>query len=211
MIKKNNQLVLFENDDSKERLATASEDADVCFVQSFITAKKADSLFAYLKDLDGWRQDFIRLFGQVRPLPRLHRWFADSNQPYRWSGIEMRPEPFPDAVRVILEDLRRESGVRFNTALGNFYRDGRDSVAWHSDDEPDLGPNPVIASLSLGVTRKFLLRKKDDHKMVRSYELTQGSLLWMSGSTQALWEHSIPKTTKSIGSRINLTFRAIRG
>jgi hypothetical protein len=209
MIKAMDQLLLFENDVSNERIALTSDDADVRFTKSYIAPQEADHLFDFLKDLEGWRQDCIRIFGQVRPLPRLHRWFADSNQPYHWSGIEMHPEPFPDVLQVILELLWNEGGVRFNTALGNFYRSGRDSVAWHSDDEPDLGPDPVIASLSLGATRRFLLRKRDDHKVVKSFELTHGSLLWMSGSTQALWEHSIPKTTQTIDPRINLTFRAI--
>jgi alkylated DNA repair dioxygenase AlkB len=122
----------------------------------------------------------------------------------------MRPEPFPDALLGVLRRLEDESAVRFNTALGNLYRSGKDTVSWHADDEPDLGPEPVIASLSLGATRRFLLRRRDDHSVSTSFELTHGSLLWMSGATQALWEHSVPRTTQTVGARINLTFRAIR-
>jgi alkylated DNA repair dioxygenase AlkB len=211
MIKGFDQLLLFENNESHGQIAPTADDADVQFTKFFIASEEADHLFDVLKDLEGWRQDRIRIFGQVRPLPRLHRWFADSSQPHHWSGIVMHPEPFPEVLQVILDLLWKKGGVRFNSALGNFYRSGRDSVAWHSDDEAALGPEPVIASLSLGATRRFLLRKKNDHKLVKSFELTHGSLLWMSGSTQALWEHSIPKTTRTIGPRINLTFRAIGG
>lgn len=184
---------------------------DVSLVKNYLLSDVADQLMASLSAPGEWRQDQIRIYGKLHPLPRLHRWFADSGQTYRWSGIEMKPEPFPP----LLDDLRRrlasERGVVFNTALGNLYRDGKDSVSWHADDEPDLGPEPVIASLSLGATRRFSLRRKDNHADVISYELTHGSLLWMSGSTQTVWEHAVPKTSRIVGARINVTFRAIRG
>jgi alkylated DNA repair dioxygenase AlkB len=121
----------------------------------------------------------------------------------------MEPEPFPEFLRGVLERLWKAGGVRFNTALGNLYRTGSDGVSWHADDEADLGPAPTIASLSLGATRRFLMRRKDDHSVTRAFELTHGSLLWMTGETQQHWEHSIPKTTRSVDARINLTFRAI--
>ena len=203
------QLSLFDNNESNEHSAPKAEDANLQYLQLFIPPEEADHLFHNLKDMEGWKQDCIRIFGKVHPLPRLHRWFTTSNRPHRWSGIEMQPEPYPAALQKILERLSREGNVTFNSALGNLYRNGRDSVSWHSDDESELGPNPVIASLSLGATRRFLLRKKDDHKVVRSFQLTHGSLLWMAGSTQALWEHSIPKTTQNLGPRINITFRTI--
>lgn len=184
--------------------------AELRFVPRFLHAQEADALFGALNSMAGWRQDQIRVYGKSHPLPRLHRWFADSAQPYRWSGIDMHPEPFPSALDEVLRRLERQGGVRFNSALGNLYRSGRDAVSWHADDEPDLGPDPIIASLSLGASRRFLLRKKEDHAETMAFELTHGSVLWMSGSTQSHWEHSIPKTAKSSGTRINLTFRAIR-
>lgn len=201
------QLSFFDHVEAQR--SASSNEVEVQFAQRFLGVKEADFLFDYLRNLNGWKQDVILIFGQARPLPRLHRWFADSRQPYRWSGIEMIPEPFPDVLGGILDALWEKSGIRFNTALGNLYRDGMDSVAWHSDDEPELGPEPVIASLSLGATRRFLMRKKDDHTVVRSYELGHGSLLLMAGSTQARWEHAIPKTKLNVGPRVNLTFRAI--
>jgi len=182
---------------------------DVHFVSNYLTAACADELLEILESMPGWRQDSIRVYGKNHPLPRLHRWFADSCRPYRWSGIAMIPEPFPNPLQVIRQRLEDDSGVFFNTALGNFYRNGKDSVSWHSDDEPDLGEKPIIASLSLGAARRFVLRKKVDHSKTMSFELTHGSLLWMSGTTQELWEHCVPKTGRAIGHRINLTFRAV--
>jgi alkylated DNA repair dioxygenase AlkB len=203
------QIALFGPDLLEANDPPSQHEADVQFVPEYLPSCDADELLAVLEAMPGWRQDHIRVYGKSHPLPRLHRWFAGSGEPYRWSGIEMQPERFPDALRAILGRLRDESGVEFNTALANFYRTGSDGVSWHSDDEPDLGPDPVIASLSLGATRRFLLRKKTDHRATISFDLTHGSLLWMSGSTQRVWEHSIPKTGRSVGTRINLTFRAI--
>jgi alkylated DNA repair dioxygenase AlkB len=121
----------------------------------------------------------------------------------------MHPEPFPEFLDPLRRRISQDGGVQFNTALANFYRDGRDGVSWHSDDEPELGRDPVIASLSLGATRRFLLRKKVDHSQCLEFELDHGSLLWMSGDTQEVWEHSVPKSGRQVAARINLTFRAI--
>lgn len=183
---------------------------NVVFTPQFLCVAKADALFTSLASMPGWRQDHIHIFGKTHPLPRLHRWFASSNKPYRWSGIQMRTEPFPAVLGNVLQRISHESSTQFNTALGNLYRDGRDSVSWHADDEPELGSAPVIASLSLGATRRFLMRRKADHAVARSYELTHGSLLLMRGDTQLFWEHCVPKTAQKVGPRINLTFRVIQ-
>lgn len=181
---------------------------DIQFVPQFLTIEQADRLLEMLKEMPGWQQDNIQIYGRSIPLPRLHRWFAEFNETYHWSGLEMRPEPFPEALRGLLQRLEAENGTKFNTSLGNLYRGGKDSVSWHSDDEPELGVNPVIASLSLGATRRFLMRRKDRSETM-TFDLTHGSLLWMAGSTQTHWEHSLPKTTKDVDPRINLTFRVI--
>lgn len=186
-----------------------ADGAEIRLIANYLTMQQSNHVLALLEGAPGWRQDCIRIYGKTHRLPRLHRWFADSNKTYRWSGIEMHPEPFPECVREVQKSLEKESGVHFNTALGNLYRSGSDGVSWHSDDEPELGPDPVIASLSLGATRRFLLRRRDDHAVTMSFDLTHGSLLWMSGRTQALWEHCVPKTARRVGLRINLTFRAI--
>jgi alkylated DNA repair dioxygenase AlkB len=203
------QLCLF-NELKKTNIPTI----DICstlikYLPNYICQGEADALFSALLDLRGWRQDCLTIYGKVYPLPRLHRWFAESRESYRWSGIQMEPEPFPIYLRDLLIRLSQENNTRFNTALGNLYRNGKDSVAWHSDDEPDLGKNPTIASLSLGATRRFLIRKKNDHKLSREFNLSHGSLLVMTGSMQVEWEHSIPKAPSCDEARINLTFRAI--
>jgi len=210
MFRGSQQIALFAPDLLAARSHLRRSSADVQLIDEYLAASEADQLLALLEGLPGWRQDYIRVYGKTHPLPRLHRWFAESGQPYRWSGIDMHPEPFPVPLQVILRRLEADSGVKFNTALGNLYRTGSDAVSWHSDDETDLGPDPVIASLSLGATRRFLLRQKADHAATLPFELTHGSLLWMSGATQRLWEHCVPKTSRSAGRRINLTFRAIR-
>lgn len=196
--------------DSMQLDLMPTHNESVEFTPQFLCAAEADDLFSSLMQMPGWRQDHIHIFGKTHPLPRLHRWFASYNEPYRWSGIQMRTEPFPDVLKSVLQRITHEIGVQFNTALGNLYRDGRDSVSWHADDEPELGPAPVIASLSLGATRRFLMRRKSDHVVARSYELAHGSLLLMRGDTQLFWEHSVPKTTQKVGPRINLTFRVIQ-
>lgn len=209
MFRCSQQTLLFGGIGHEGSTEPAADQSELELVPGYLEPQAADALFDALSSLPGWRQDNITLYGKTHPLPRLHRWFADSNEPYRWSGIAMIPEPFPGSVLAVRRQLERECGVVFNTALGNLYRSGKDSVSWHSDDEPELGPDPVIASLSLGATRRFLMRKKNDQRIVRTYELTHGSVLWMRGSTQAVWEHSIPKTSRTVGARINLTFRAI--
>lgn len=203
------QLSLF-NDSKKDHAAALDIGGPaVKYMPNYLSSGESDALFLALLNLSGWRQDSISIFGRIHPLPRLHRWFAESNESYRWSGIHMQPEPFPIYLRELLVQVSKEANARFNTALGNLYRNEKDSVAWHSDDEPDLGPNPTIASISLGAARKFLMRKKNDHKQSRAFNLTHGSLLVMSGSTQVEWEHCIPKAATSVDARINLTFRAI--
>ncbi len=192
-----------------EALSTVQwEGCEFRLENAFLSATEADELLSFFVELSGWRQDEIRMYGKMIPLPRLHRWFADGQQGYRWSGLEMRAEPFPERLTSVRERIAARAGIRFNTALGNYYRDGRDSVAWHSDDEPELGSHPVIASLSLGAKRKFLLRKKQDHQEKLALELSHGSLLIMCGNTQRVSEHCLPKE-KYAQARVNLTFRQI--
>lgn len=176
---------------------------------TFCDALEAERLYWELAQLPGWRQDSIALFGKRHPLPRLHRWFADAGQTYRWSGLRMVAERFPNALDALRQKLATVSATNFNTALGNFYRGGQDGVGWHSDDEEELGPNPPIASLSLGAERQFLLRGRADRSQRVALTLPNGSLLLMSGETQRNWQHCIPKTRRPVGPRINLTFRHI--
>jgi alkylated DNA repair dioxygenase AlkB len=119
------------------------------------------------------------------------------------------PRPWPQALLPVRARLREELGLDCNSVLANLYRDGRDRMGWHRDDERELGPRPVIASLSLGAARRFVLKQRADAKVSRAITLPHGSLLLMAGDTQARYRHALPATAKAVGPRINLTFRRI--
>jgi alkylated DNA repair dioxygenase AlkB len=162
------------------------------------------SLFDQLQDEINWEQHSITLFGRTVPIPRLTAWMGDAA--YRYSGIVNEPIPWPSALAAIRERLEREVGVDFNSCLANHYRDGSDSMGFHSDDEPELGPEPIIASISLGARRRFVLR----HRVSRerwSWNLGAGDLLVMRNESQRDYAHAVPKTSRRIGPRMNLTFR----
>jgi alkylated DNA repair dioxygenase AlkB len=185
-------------------------DAEVLFYREFFTPAESDALFEELTQSIAWRQETIRIMGGAAPIPRLTAWYGDAGKSYSWSGITQHPHAWTPALLGMKERVEEAAAVRFNSVLLNLYRDGRDSVGWHSDDEPGLGENPVIASVSLGAARSFQFKHKRDSELRYKIELTHGSLLLMRGATQHFWKHQIPKTTKPCGARINLTFRVIR-
>lgn len=170
---------------------------------------ESERVFESLMAEISWGQDHITMFGKQTPLPRLTAWFGDPNMNYTYSGIEMHPEPWTPVVEHLRELCNRVASHSFNSALANLYRNGQDGVAWHSDNEVELGPTPVIASLSLGGTRKFQLRRVDNPAEKREIEANSGDLIVMSGLTQQLWAHCVPKTSRHVEPRINLTFRKI--
>lgn len=153
-------------------------------------------------------------YGKRVPIPRLNAWYGDANSEYRYSGAEFTPQPWTHALAQLRLELEAMAQSRFNSVLANCYRDGRDSVAWHSDDEPELGAEPTIASLSLGATSDFVLRHKQSRRQVR-VALYSGDLLLMTGRLQRCWQHQLPKRRLSSqsahGCRINLTYRYIIG
>lgn len=213
------QLNLWEEQEDLETIKTQAQlisntlplpDGDVMFYPNFFAQEESDQLFSDLYNNIHWRQDSITFYGKTIPLPRLTAWYGDSGKSYTYSGIEMNPEPWNPTLVKIKSKIESLAGVRFNSVLINLYRSGKDSVAWHSDDEPELGKNPVIGSVSFGDTRRFMLRRKDkkDGRKVE-VELTHGSVLIMKGTTQHFWQHQIPKTSKPVKPRINLTFRVI--
>ena len=175
----------------------------------FLAPAAADALLAALlaPGAVAWAQHHIRLFGQLVPEPRRTAWVGEPGAAYAYSGVRREPAPWPAALIAVRAALETTTGARFNSALLNLYRDGRDSMGWHADDEPELGPAPVIASLSLGAERRFRLRRRADHTDARALLLTPGSLLLMHGDLQTHWLHAIPKTARPVGARLNLTFR----
>lgn len=168
---------------------------------------------AYFKRLQKdilWQQDTIQMYGRAVKIPRLNAWYGDPGAAYSYSGIDLIPLVWNNTLLEIKNELERRLNRQFNSVLANLYRDGNDSVAWHSDDEPELGDRPVIASLSFGASRRFSLRHRKDHNQPPLHlDLTSGSLLLMKGDTQSNWQHQIPKTSKPVGPRINLTFRNV--
>jgi alkylated DNA repair dioxygenase AlkB len=178
-------------------------------IRGAVGSAAADAAFAALRTKVTWHQDHLKMFGKLIPVPRLEAWVADEGLDYTYSGIHHDPDPWIDEL-VELRDLSSShTGTRFNSVLCNLYRDGSDGVDWHADDEPEFGQMPVIASLSLGATRRFDLRRVDDHSIKVELELHHGDLVIMSGTTQTLWRHRVPKTKKPVGERINLTFRTV--
>ncbi len=184
-------------------------DCDIRLYPDFLTAKQADLLFTSLMEETPWRQDDIRIFGKTYAQPRLTALYGHNGKPYTYSGITMHPLPFTPHLNRLREKLAEYTPTAFTSCLLNLYRDGNDSNGWHADNEKSLGSQPVIASVSLGVIRRFKLKHRYDTSLRTAVDLPHGSLLLMQGETQEKWLHEIPKTKRKVGPRINLTFRKI--
>lgn len=156
-----------------------------------------------------WTRHRLQLFGKRVDAPRLSAWHAEPGCNYRYSGLSLEPEPLDGILCAIRERIESLTGQAFNSVLLNLYRDGQDSMSWHSDDEPELGPAPLIASLSLGATRRFCLRRRGQTRTAIGLDLVGGSLLLMEAPLQQYWQHCIPKTRRQTAPRINLTWRQI--
>lgn len=180
------------------------------YIPDFYSLAAAKKLYEELLHKIEWQQDDVKVFGKIYPQPRLTALFSDNSKTYSYSGITMHSKPFLPAINDIKKRIKTNyPEYNFNSCLSNLYRNGDDSNGWHADDEPELGQNPVIASISLGEIRKFRMRLKKDQKIKIDIPLKSGSLLLMSGTTQHYWQHCIPKTKKKVDPRINLTFRFI--
>lgn len=179
--------------------------ANAVIIDHWLSAARAGALFDLLRAEKEWRQETLMLAGRRVAEPRLSIGYGT---PYRYSGVQRKSHRMPHILLDLLASVSAETGARFNQALVQLYRDGEDSIAWHADDEEELGANPTIAAVSLGGVRRFTFRSKVAHGSI-PIDLTDGSLLVMSGSTQALYEHSIPKV-KRAAPRISITFRLVR-
>lgn len=185
-------------------------DANVILIDNFFSPNESKILYQNLIDKIQWRQDKIKIFGKVLNQPRLTAFYGDADREYSYSGIVMKPNSWTEDLLFIKNRLEKVAKITFTSVLINYYRDGNDSMGWHSDDERELGRNPVIASVSFGESRIFQMRHKYRKEMKKiDIPLTDGSLLMMKGTTQHFWQHQIPKTRKKLGSRVNLTFRVI--
>lgn len=176
----------------------------------WLSADAARASFDALLREVPFAQRAIRVFGREVLQPRLVAWVGEPDAIYRYSGTTHVPEPFGPALSALRERVGREAGERFNSVLCNLYRDGKDAMGMHSDREPELGPAPVIASLSLGAARRFQLRhRKGKARRQLDLLLEHGSLLIMRGTTQQHYRHGIPREPAVTEPRINLTFRRI--
>jgi alkylated DNA repair dioxygenase AlkB len=178
------------------------------YIQNFLSYEETNIYYHKLHDSLEWHAEQIKIYGKTYWQPRLLAWYGDNGISYRYSGIEHLAIPWTPELIILKDKIENLKGVTFNSVLANQYRNGRDSMGWHSDDEKELGENPLIASLSLGEERKISFRSKFDKEKL-DLKLDSGSLLIMSGATQQNWQHAVPKTKKDIGIRINLTFRKI--
>jgi alkylated DNA repair dioxygenase AlkB len=188
-------------------------DAVVMMYSMCFTTEESAQLLDQLISEICWRQDSLTIKRQQMqiPLPRLTAWYGDPGKMYTYSHIEMQPQPWTPLLMKIKTRVEAVSGAEYNSVLLNRYRSGKDSVSWHQDNEPELGKDPVIASVSFGATRTFQMKhltRKDIPRV--DIPLLDGSLLVMRGSTQRFWQHSIPKIRQPVGERVNLTFRTIR-
>ncbi len=185
------------------------EDGAARFWPAAFPPGQADALFGRLREGIDWQSEEIVIFGERRRVPRLVAWHGDPGATYRYSGVAHAPRPWTDALLEVRARVEKLAGHPFNAVLLNLYRSGADGMGWHADDEPELGRNPAVASVSLGATRRFRLRHRRRSSLTLALELGHGSLLVMEGATQHHWVHAVPKTARPVGERINLTFRRI--
>ena len=184
------------------RLTDSDRPASVDYVPGWLEG--ADRWMAELVGAIEWEQPTVTVFGRQHPTPRLTAWFGDAA--YSYSGITHPPAAFPAPLAAIRDRLVETTGVRFNSCLANLYRDGRDSMGAHADNEPELSPEPTIASVSLGARRRFVMTHVGSGRRF-VWSLGDGDLLVMSGDSQLEYRHAVPKTTARVAPRLNLTFR----
>lgn len=207
------QLNLFGNSSNNPIPETKSglnkiRDGEYLFYPLFFSKSESDKFLDALSQGIHWRQESMNMYGKQVAFPRLTAWYGDNNKPYKFSGITLNPFPWTDELLAIKSKIEPICKVEFNSVLLNRYRNGNDSISWHTDAEPELGKNPTIASVNFGATRTFQLRHIVTKEKLE-IELNHGSLLIMQGELQHFWQHQVPKTKKIIGERINLTFRFI--
>jgi alkylated DNA repair dioxygenase AlkB len=186
----------------------AHNDLKIRIEEDFFNSVDSNKLLKKFISKLPWESMIIKMFGKDRKIPRLQCWIGDEGCEYRYSGKQLNRQIWSQDLIMIRKKIYKELKIDFNSVLANYYRDGKDSMGWHSDDEKELGPNPTIASISFGSERDLVFRNKIS-KETLAIPQTSGCLILIDGETQRNWQHSIKKTQKVIGPRINLTFRNI--
>ncbi|MFA5548622.1 MAG: alpha-ketoglutarate-dependent dioxygenase AlkB [Porticoccaceae bacterium] len=185
-------------------------DGQLRYWPAFVEAAERAALFARLRAETPWKRSEISIAGRRIPIPRLNAWYGDPGADYSYSGVRLVTTPWTPLLSRVRERVEAATGLVFNSALLNLYRDGADSVDWHADDEPELGEAPQVASLSLGAVRRFELKHRTIPGQRYRLELPDGSLLLMAGPLQRHWLHRVPKEPRIAEARINITFRSVR-
>jgi alkylated DNA repair dioxygenase AlkB len=197
-------------DDSEfESFNLLPKEGEVFYFPGFLNKEEADHYLKIIQEYEDWQQDKINFKGKIQLIPRLQAWYGDEDKTFTYSGITLKPAPWTKELLELNVKLKEKMNIDFSSVLVNLYRHGNDSVAWHCDDSPELGVNPIIASISLGATRTFKLRNLADKTLKRDIKLEHGSLVIMQGETQHKWQHSVPKEPEELKARINLTYRVI--
>lgn len=202
------QLNLFDNYSSDYQVIHI-KNGEYIYMPNFFNLKQSDVYFNKLFTEIKWKQESMKLYGRNIDFPRLTAWYGDIDKQYSFSGITLHPENWTQTLLDIKQPLEAIAETRFNSVLLNLYRNGEDSISWHTDAEKELGENPIIASINFGATRKFQLRHNETKEKIE-LALSHGSLLIMRGEIQHYWQHQVPKTKHQIKERINLTFRLIK-
>lgn len=207
---------LFDFENIKGKIKLSLENSDITYYPFFLNSEEATKIFEKLLIETEWRQDAITVYERTYPQPRLTALYSIDNTQYSYSGITMSPKPFTSTLQELKSKIESQinqtskSFPQFNVVLLNLYRNGNDSMGWHSDDEKELGTNPIIASISIGSERVFQLKHKKNKFLRSKIKLEHGSLLLMKGETQHFWKHQISKSKKIDQPRINLTFRVVK-
>ncbi|WP_343606222.1 alpha-ketoglutarate-dependent dioxygenase AlkB [Fluviicola sp.] len=176
---------------------------------NFFNSEESKIFFDSLRNNILWKQESMQMYGKKMPFPRLTAWYGDNDKSYTFSGITLHPNGWNTELKAIKEKIEPVAGLAFNSVLLNLYRNGNDSISWHSDSEKELGFNPTIASVNFGETRTFQIRHIKTNEKI-DIVLKSGTLLIMEGEMQHYWQHQVPKTNKIVKERINLTFRVLK-
>ena len=187
------------------------QDGEILFMRNFFTPTEAKNYFELLQNNINWKQEEVKFYGKTFPVPRKTAWYGYEGFNYSYSGITCFPEIWTNELLEIKKEIEKFiPDEDFTSVLLNLYNNGNDKMGWHADDEKELGINPTIASVSLGETRRFDIKHKQNPELHYKFELTSGSLLIMRGALQHHWVHQIPAQKKVKEPRINLTFRTIK-
>lgn len=201
---------LFDADCDDYPVTVAMPGADVAIWPALFSHEESVAYLHKLMDGVDWSRERITLYGKTHELPRLTAWYGDPGKKYRYSGIAAVPKPWIPVLLKIRDRIEAAvPGPRFNSVLLNLYRSGSDCMGWHSDDEPELGTDPAIGSVSFGASRVFHFRHRQLPGEKRRLTLASGDYLLMRGATQRNWRHQVPRTARNVGPRVNLTFRWI--